>query len=87
MFRALIVDKDEDSFSVEIRDLTEDDLPEGDVLIDVEYSTINYKDALAITDVGTDSREVSSAPLETSSICTSSGTRRSQPTAIARRWA
>ncbi|MEE2769450.1 MAG: MDR family oxidoreductase [Actinomycetota bacterium] len=50
MFRALMVDKDDDNFSAEIRDLTEDELPEGDVLIDVEYSTINYKDALAITD-------------------------------------
>ena len=32
-----------------IVDLSEDQLPEGDVLIEVHYSTLNYKDGLAIT--------------------------------------
>jgi len=46
-FRALVVDKDESEFTVNLSDLTIDDLPEGDVLIKVAYSSINYKDGLA----------------------------------------
>ena len=50
MFRALVLDKVDDKFGFDLKDLTDDDLPEGDVLVDVEYSTVNYKDALAVTD-------------------------------------
>ena len=50
MFRALQVDRTEDGFQWAVVDLTDDDLPEGDVLVDVEYSTVNYKDGLAVTD-------------------------------------
>ncbi|PLS07123.1 NADPH:quinone oxidoreductase family protein [Neobacillus cucumis] len=46
-FRALIVDKQDENFSVEIQKLTLADLPEGDVLIRVHYSSVNYKDSLA----------------------------------------
>ena len=49
MFKALLAEKNEDEINVEIRELDSEDLPEGDVLIDVEFSTINYKDGLAIT--------------------------------------
>lgn len=52
MFRALVLDKVDEEFSVEVKDLAEDDLPEADLLVDVEYSTVNYKDALAVTDSG-----------------------------------
>lgn len=45
-FKALVVNKD-DEFTVEVRDLTLADLPEGDVLVKVVYSSINYKDSLA----------------------------------------
>ncbi len=31
-----------------LKELTPDDLPEGDVLVDVRYSTLNYKDGLAV---------------------------------------
>jgi acrylyl-CoA reductase (NADPH) len=48
MFKALVVDKDPD-FSVTLREVDDDFLPEGDVTLRVGYSTINYKDALAIT--------------------------------------
>ena len=48
MFKALVVDKNPD-FSFGVRDVDDDFLPEGDVTIDIDYSTINYKDALAIT--------------------------------------
>lgn len=48
--RAVLLKKTDDEFSVDIADIDEDDLPEGDTLVAVEYSTINYKDGLAITD-------------------------------------
>ena len=47
--RALLLSKVDDEVTVEITDVAEDQLPEGDTLVAVEYSTINYKDGLAIT--------------------------------------
>ena len=38
-----------DPFSARIADIDETQLPEGDVLVKVDYSSINYKDGLAIT--------------------------------------
>lgn len=49
MPRAILVEKDEAGYRASLQDLSEDQFPEGDVSIAVEYSTINYKDALAIT--------------------------------------
>jgi acrylyl-CoA reductase (NADPH) len=48
MFPALVLDKNPE-FSAQVREVDESFLPEGDVTIDVEYSTLNYKDGLAIT--------------------------------------
>ncbi len=50
MFRALVVEKNEDSgkTSAAVQDLSLDDLPEGEVTVAVEYSTVNYKDGLCI---------------------------------------
>ncbi|MEM7073458.1 MAG: acryloyl-CoA reductase [Pseudomonadota bacterium] len=50
MFNALVVEKDEESgkTSAEVKQIGEDDLPEGDVTVAVEYSTVNYKDGLCI---------------------------------------
>lgn len=47
-FKALVLDK-QPEFRAELRQLDEAFLPEGAVTIDVEYSTLNYKDGLAIT--------------------------------------
>ncbi|WP_438991290.1 acryloyl-CoA reductase [Lentibacter sp.] len=49
-FNALVVDKDEESgkTSAAVKPLTLADLPEGDVTVAVEYSTVNYKDGLCI---------------------------------------
>ncbi|RHZ94117.1 oxidoreductase [Cereibacter sphaeroides] len=47
--RAVLIEKSDDTQSVSVTELAEDQLPEGDVLVDVAYSTLNYKDALAIT--------------------------------------
>ncbi len=50
MFKALVLKKQDDAdASVSVDDLNISDLPEGDVLVKVSFSTINYKDALAIT--------------------------------------
>jgi len=37
------------AFSARVADVDERELPEGDVLVKIEYSTLNYKDALALT--------------------------------------
>jgi acrylyl-CoA reductase (NADPH) len=52
LFKALLVEKDEHGYQANIRELPESSLPEGDVTVDIEYSTLNYKDALAITGKG-----------------------------------
>ncbi|OKL35572.1 NADPH:quinone oxidoreductase family protein [Domibacillus mangrovi] len=46
-FNALMVDKTENDFSVNVKKLTVDDLPHAEVLIKVAYSGVNYKDGLA----------------------------------------
>jgi len=49
MFKALMLDKDDTGFRASVRTVDETGLPEGDVLARIEYSTLNYKDGLAIT--------------------------------------
>jgi putative YhdH/YhfP family quinone oxidoreductase len=49
LIRAVYLTKDGDAFNARVAQLDEKDLPDGDVTMRVEYSTINYKDALAIT--------------------------------------
>lgn len=48
-FRAIRVSKGEKAPQVEFVNLTEADLMEGDVTVAVDYSTVNYKDGLALT--------------------------------------
>lgn len=59
-YRAIVVDKQGEEFSVAVRELTESDLPPGEVTIKVEWSSINYKDGLALTPAG---RVVRSYPM------------------------
>lgn len=47
--RAIVISKDEGGQRVEVTDVNEDDLPEGDVTVRIDYSSLNYKDSLAIT--------------------------------------
>ncbi len=49
MFKALLLEKPESGFTVGLADLDEARLPAGDVLVRPEYSTLNYKDGLALT--------------------------------------
>ncbi|MBR9836831.1 MAG: oxidoreductase [Rhodobacteraceae bacterium] len=50
MFNALVVEKDEASgeTAASVRQLALEDLPEGEVTVAVEYSTLNYKDGLCL---------------------------------------
>ncbi len=49
MFKALVVEKDEEGkTSASVQEIGEDRLPEGDVTVAVDYSTVNYKDGLCI---------------------------------------
>ena len=53
MFRALLVEKDaEGRVSASVQDLADDRLPAGDVTVAVEYSTLNYKDGLCLSQNG-----------------------------------
>ncbi len=52
MFKALILDQQDKNTIADIRQIDESQLPDGDVLIDVDYSSLNYKDGLAITGKG-----------------------------------
>lgn len=47
--KAILVDNVDDQYTAQITDVSIDDLPEGDVTVEVEYSTLNYKDSLALT--------------------------------------
>jgi acrylyl-CoA reductase (NADPH) len=49
MFSAIVIDKTDNGQTVSLQQLDESALPDGDVTIDVAYSTLNFKDALAIT--------------------------------------
>ena len=49
MFDAILIDMTEAGRTATLSQLDESQLPEGDVTIDVAYSTLNYKDGLAIT--------------------------------------
>ncbi len=49
MFQGLLIEKNDDKQSIALKQFEDSDLPEGDVVVQVEYSTINYKDALAVT--------------------------------------
>lgn len=49
MFKGILIDKQQGSYAAELTEIEESSLPEGDVTVDVDYSTLNYKDALAIT--------------------------------------
>jgi acrylyl-CoA reductase (NADPH) len=51
-FRALVVEEEASGRRVELRDLAVADLPPGEVLVRIAYSTLNYKDGLAVTGKG-----------------------------------
>jgi acrylyl-CoA reductase (NADPH) len=49
MFNAIVVERDPPPYRAELKILDESQLPPGDVTVRVAYSTLNYKDALALS--------------------------------------
>lgn len=52
MFKGILIEKDAAGYRAALADLDEGQLPVGDVIVRVSHSTLNYKDALAITGKG-----------------------------------
>jgi len=53
MFNALVIDKSDDKkVTASVKQLEVDDLPEGNVTVDVTYSNLNYKDGLVLGGLG-----------------------------------
>src|SRR5215203_5290333 len=52
MFRALLLDQSTDGVTADVVDLDNDRLPDGDVTVDVEWSSLNYKDGLILKGLG-----------------------------------
>src|SRR5262245_34392044 len=48
-FQALVIEEIDGKPAAQFKSLTVDDLPAHDVLVQVEYSTLNYKDGLAVS--------------------------------------
>ena len=49
MFKALVIEKDDAGYRAGVKDVDDTALPPGDVTVRIAYSTVNYKDGLAIT--------------------------------------
>ncbi|TWX55762.1 MDR family oxidoreductase [Colwellia hornerae] len=52
MFKGILIEKDDQGYRATVKDIDDNLLPEGDVTVKVSHSTLNYKDALAITGKG-----------------------------------
>ncbi|PRD64924.1 MDR family oxidoreductase [Malikia granosa] len=52
MFKGILIEKDHSGYRATVQELADEQLPEGDVTVRVSHSTLNYKDALAITGRG-----------------------------------
>ena len=51
-FKAIVIDNKNEKFTREVRDLSTDSLKDGNVLIKIDYSGLNYKDALILNNGG-----------------------------------
>jgi acrylyl-CoA reductase (NADPH) len=51
-FRALVLDQTDDAQTVELRELDDAALPPGDVTVNVEWSSLNYKDGMILRGIG-----------------------------------
>ena len=49
MFKGILITKDDAGYKAQVQQIDEATLPEGDVTVRVEWSTLNYKDGLALT--------------------------------------
>ena len=51
-FKAIVIDNQNEKFSRDIKELSSDDLKDGNVLVKVDFSSLNYKDAMILKDGG-----------------------------------
>jgi acrylyl-CoA reductase (NADPH) len=51
-FRALVLEQNDDGQTVSLQELHDEQLPDGDVTIDVEWSSLNYKDGMILRGIG-----------------------------------
>jgi acrylyl-CoA reductase (NADPH) len=51
-FKAMVLTQEDEETRHEVKNLTLEDLPEGDVLVGIKYSSLNFKDAMAVTGAG-----------------------------------
>ena len=51
-FKAIIIDNQNEKFTREIKEINKADLKDGNVLVKIEYSSLNYKDALILNNGG-----------------------------------
>ena len=51
-FKAIVIDNQNDSFTREVKEIDSSALKDGNVLVKVDYSSLNYKDAMILKDVG-----------------------------------
>lgn len=51
-FRALVLNQNDKTVSASFENLTIDDLPDGEVLVRVKWSTLNYKDGMILNGLG-----------------------------------
>jgi acrylyl-CoA reductase (NADPH) len=52
MIKAMLIENGDDGYTANLSEVDESRLPEGNVTVDIEWSTLNYKDALALTGKG-----------------------------------
>jgi acrylyl-CoA reductase (NADPH) len=79
-FKAYVVDKLDGRYTTALRDMTDVELMDGEVTVDVRYSTVNYKDGLAITGKGPVVRKFPMIPgIDLSGTVTESRTERFKP--------
>lgn len=51
-FSALVLDQSDDALTLDVRELDDDALPDGDVTVSVEWSSLNYKDGMILRGIG-----------------------------------
>ena len=51
-FKAVVIDNQNDKFTRDIKEIDSSHLKDGNVLIRIDYSSLNYKDALILNDGG-----------------------------------
>ncbi|MFV0258020.1 MAG: alcohol dehydrogenase catalytic domain-containing protein, partial [Acidimicrobiales bacterium] len=79
-FTALVLDRGDDAITANLAQLDDDQLPAGDVTIDVEWSSLNYKDGLILLGQGRLVRDYPHVPgIDLAGVVTASDDDRYQP--------